>query len=246
MPAYRTPFRIRHVQLTGGWKIIRDVCVDCTNEHDDDNRSTGSRNSRKSAASSGSRKSASRGKSSSKGRHGRVDCSDTDSESTPIRHRRSRKKDASHRDSSERNGKESTRGGSVKRGGSVGSSRNVTEKQRHERKKQLGTENNVTADDQRQQALKEYKDMYNKTARVVKNMIFTDVFGDLGRYTGEVNDMKIPHGMGDIVYDDGLVEGGTWVSPRFLFCIPPPSTPKIFFNIQPLGALANPDERSAR
>jgi len=64
---------------------------------------------------------------------------------------------------------------------------------------------------QRQQALREYKDMYNSIARVVKNMIFEDASGDLGRYTGEVNGEKIPHGMGNLVYENGSVEGGKWV-----------------------------------
>lgn len=138
----------------------------------------------------------------------------------------------------ERNGKELTKGTSVKKGGSVGISREATEKQRHERKKQTVTDDNVTGDDQRQQALKEYKDLYNKTARVVKNMIFEDVFGDLGRYTGEVNDEKIPHGMGDIAYDDGLVEGGTWVSLLLHYL----ASTKRFSNI----SHTNPDKRSAR
>jgi hypothetical protein len=86
---------------------------------------------------------------------------------------------------------------------------------------------------QRQQALREYKDMYNSIARVVKNMIFEDASGDLGRYTGEVNGEKIPHGMGNLVYENGSVEGGKWVSalrgsPHPADCIflhPPPPSP---------------------
>ncbi|KAL3810908.1 hypothetical protein ACHAXA_008758 [Cyclostephanos tholiformis] len=202
--------------LTGGWKIIRDACVECTNEQDDDNRSTGSRNSRKSAASNGSKKFVGRKSAGGKGRQA-VDYSDTDSESNSIHLKRSQKKSASHHDPSPRNGKcdkdkEPTKGTSHKRSNTVGSIRDATEKRKHEWKKQVMTDDNILGDDQRQRALKEYKDLYNKTARVVKNMIFEDVFGDLGRYTGEVNDEKIPHGMGDIVYDDGLVEGGTWTN----------------------------------
>jgi len=62
---------------------------------------------------------------------------------------------------------------------------------------------------QKQQSLKEYKQLYN-TATVVKNMIFVDFFGDRGRYTGEVNGQKMPHGMGSITYDHGLVQEGMW------------------------------------
>ena len=43
-------------------------------------------------------------------------------------------------------------------------------------------------------------------------MRFVDYYGDPGRYTGEVNDANMPHGMGEITYDHGLVQGGKWVS----------------------------------
>ena len=76
---------------------------------------------------------------------------------------------------------------------------------------------------QRQQALREYKDMYNSIARVVKNMIFEDASGDLGRYTGEVNGEKIPHGMGNLVYEDGSVLFVVpLIRPTIFFCIPLP------------------------
>jgi len=43
-------------------------------------------------------------------------------------------------------------------------------------------------------------------------MIFTDVYADKGRYTGEVNAKKLPHGRGELTYDHGLVQHGNWVS----------------------------------
>lgn len=64
--------------------------------------------------------------------------------------------------------------------------------------------------EQKQNALKEYKELYNNTAQVVKNMVFLDFHGDRGRYTGEVNGQKVPHGVGEIAYDHGLVQVGTW------------------------------------
>lgn len=66
--------------------------------------------------------------------------------------------------------------------------------------------------EQKQTALKDYKNLYNNAATVVKNMVFVDFFGDRGRYTGEVNGDKIPHGKGEITYDHGLVQEGNWVS----------------------------------
>mmetsp|Transcript_30436 Transcript_30436/g.64435 ORF Transcript_30436/g.64435 Transcript_30436/m.64435 type:complete len:537 (+) Transcript_30436:251-1861(+) len=64
--------------------------------------------------------------------------------------------------------------------------------------------------EQKRNALKEYKELYNNAAQVVKNMVFVDFYGDRGRYTGEVNGQKMPHGNGEITYDHGLVQGGTW------------------------------------
>ncbi len=68
--------------------------------------------------------------------------------------------------------------------------------------------------------LKEYRDLYKSAGTVpddvekqtVKNMKFIDFYGDPGRYTGEVNDQKMPHGMGQMTYDHGLVQEGNWVS----------------------------------
>eukprot|EP00580_Thalassiosira_gravida_P012274 CAMPEP_0201632176 /NCGR_PEP_ID=MMETSP0493-20130528/5900_1 /ASSEMBLY_ACC=CAM_ASM_000838 /TAXON_ID=420259 /ORGANISM="Thalassiosira gravida, Strain GMp14c1" /LENGTH=341 /DNA_ID=CAMNT_0048103641 /DNA_START=865 /DNA_END=1887 /DNA_ORIENTATION=+ len=61
----------------------------------------------------------------------------------------------------------------------------------------------------KQAALRDYKALYN-TAHVVKNMMFIDLYGDRGRYTGEVNDQKIPHGLGVMTYDHGLMQEGNW------------------------------------
>ena len=49
-------------------------------------------------------------------------------------------------------------------------------------------------------------------AQVVKNMRFVDFYGDPGRYSGEVNEKKMPHGLGEMTYDHGLIQGGKWVS----------------------------------
>jgi hypothetical protein len=100
---------------------------------------------------------------------------------------------------------------SLKKGTSIGSS-SIDKKQ--------STPPVLPSDSQRQNALLAYKQLYNSTARVVKNMIFEDIHGKLGRYTGEVNELKLPHGMGDIVYDNGLTQGGNWVSLLlFLFVV---------------------------
>ena len=40
--------------------------------------------------------------------------------------------------------------------------------------------------------MSDYKKIYNNDSTVVKNMIFTDVYADKGRYTGEVNAKKLP------------------------------------------------------
>mmetsp|Transcript_26312 Transcript_26312/g.53356 ORF Transcript_26312/g.53356 Transcript_26312/m.53356 type:complete len:619 (-) Transcript_26312:283-2139(-) len=68
--------------------------------------------------------------------------------------------------------------------------------------------------------LKEYRDLYKSAVAVpddiekqtVKNMKFIDFYGDPGRYTGEVNDQKMPHGMGQMTYDHGLVQEGNWTN----------------------------------
>jgi len=63
----------------------------------------------------------------------------------------------------------------------------------------------------KQAALRDYKALYN-TAHVVKNMLFVDLYGDRGRYTGEVNDQRIPHGLGSMTYDHGLIQEGNWIN----------------------------------
>lgn len=51
---------------------------------------------------------------------------------------------------------------------------------------------------------------------VCRMICFTNFVGpSSGRYTGEVNENKMPHGVGEITYDHGLVQEGKWVS--FLF-----------------------------
>ena len=66
--------------------------------------------------------------------------------------------------------------------------------------------------------MEDYREMYTDAfpvileAKKVKGMRFVDYYGDPGRYTGEVNDANMPHGMGEITYDHGLVQGGKWVS----------------------------------
>mmetsp|Transcript_22083 Transcript_22083/g.52179 ORF Transcript_22083/g.52179 Transcript_22083/m.52179 type:complete len:554 (+) Transcript_22083:247-1908(+) len=64
----------------------------------------------------------------------------------------------------------------------------------------------------KQTALASYKELFNKQSTVVKNMIFVDFYGDRGRYTGEVNENKMPHGVGEITYDHGLVQEGKWTN----------------------------------
>jgi hypothetical protein len=69
-----------------------------------------------------------------------------------------------------------------------------------------------------QQQIDEYRDLYTDVfpiileTKTVKNMKFVDFYGDPGRYTGEVNEARMPHGMGEMTYDHGLVQGGKWVS----------------------------------
>jgi hypothetical protein len=233
-------------KLTGGWKVNCDFCPECGNE-DDDNRSTGSRNSRKSTSSRRSTKSSSskkgRSKSSSAGgkkskpKNNINDDSDTVSELSSIQFKRnspniknnqstkiskiekdkeispkvstSLKKGTSHGSSKVEWDKEIPKiNSSLKKGTSIGSSVD---------KKQSMTPS-LPSDSQRQNALLAYKQLYNSSARVVKNMIFEDIHGKLGRYTGEVNESKLPHGMGDIIYDNGLKQGGNWVSVVFFCC----------------------------
>ena len=44
----------------------------------------------------------------------------------------------------------------------------------------------------------------------VRGMEWTDVNGDSGRYTGEVNSSEVPHGHGIMKYDFGLIAEGKW------------------------------------
>lgn len=46
--------------------------------------------------------------------------------------------------------------------------------------------------------------------RTVKQMPFTDQFGDYGTYTGYVNDDGRPEGKGSMKYDNGVFYEGTW------------------------------------
>lgn len=236
--------RLATKKLTGGWKINCDFCPECGNE-DDDNRSMGSKNSRKSTSSRRSTKSSSskkgRSKSSAGGKKSNPknninDDSDTVSELSSIQFKRnspnikndqstksskiekdkevspkvstSLKKGTSHGSSKVEWDKEVPKiNSSLKKGTSIGSSVD---------KKQSMTPS-LPSDSQRQNALLAYKQLYNSSARVVKNMIFEDIHGKLGRYTGEVNELKLPHGMGDVIYDNGLVKGGNWVSVYVIF-----------------------------
>lgn len=47
-------------------------------------------------------------------------------------------------------------------------------------------------------------------AKVVCGMLWTDVHGATGAYTGEVNCLNIPDGMGSMRYDHGVVTEGMW------------------------------------
>jgi len=50
----------------------------------------------------------------------------------------------------------------------------------------------------------------NRTHLAVKNMPFTDNFGDFGFYSGQVNDNGRPDGKGSMKYDNGIFYEGTW------------------------------------
>ena len=44
-------------------------------------------------------------------------------------------------------------------------------------------------------------------------MVWTDLNGDTGRYTGELNNDQLPHGKGLMKYDfTGLIGEGEWVN----------------------------------
>lgn len=45
----------------------------------------------------------------------------------------------------------------------------------------------------------------------VKQMTYTDPYGDMGLYTGEVDEESRPHGKGKMKYDNGVFYEGNWV-----------------------------------
>lgn len=55
------------------------------------------------------------------------------------------------------------------------------------------------------------RDAYNPNEKVnVRGMQWTDLNGQSGRYTGEVNSEELPHGNGIMRYDFGLIAEGEW------------------------------------
>jgi hypothetical protein len=50
----------------------------------------------------------------------------------------------------------------------------------------------------------------SRTHLAVKDMPFTDTFGDFGIYTGQVNENGRPDGKGSMKYDNGIFYEGTW------------------------------------
>lgn len=240
-------------KLTGGWKVIQDVCPECDEEDNGSVDSRNSRFSRRSVASRGGQKpesndynkssSSGKGKSaagsgnkgskrspeggtrsgvdhsaSSQSEHFRtkldkVHTTTEENGEDGNRSRTSREK-ATKKDKLDNKGKSSSKS-SYK---NETSSSNATTANRGNSKNNDVTDREVndatTPKYQRQRsqrALKEYKDLY-ESAKVVKNMVFVDVHGDSGRYTGDVNEFRMPHGMGNIIYEHGLVQGGKWVS----------------------------------
>lgn len=253
-------------QLTGGWKVIQDVCPECDEE---DNCSVDSRNSRfsrRSVASKGSQKpegsnnnkfsSSSKSKSpvgvsgSKSFRRSTSSCApdrgarndveystsqsdqmrtklekihvtDDDNREDGIRQRPTREK-ATTKDKQYRE-KRSSKISYTDEASSGNASGAKCESKKSDGAPN-GEVNDITTPRQRypkeekahckQRALKEYKDLY-ESAKVVKNMLFVDVHGDAGRYTGDVNEFRMPHGQGNIIYEHGLVQGGKWVSSLF-------------------------------
>lgn len=56
------------------------------------------------------------------------------------------------------------------------------------------------------------KDKHDENDKLnVRGMEWVDMNGDEGRYTGEVNNDKVPHGQGIMKYDFGLIAEGEWV-----------------------------------
>ena len=55
------------------------------------------------------------------------------------------------------------------------------------------------------------RDAYNPNEKInVRGMQWTDLSGQSGRYTGEVNAEELPHGNGIMKYDFGLIAEGEW------------------------------------
>jgi hypothetical protein len=54
-------------------------------------------------------------------------------------------------------------------------------------------------------------DKHSNEKTNVRGMEWTDLNGDAGRYTGEVDDDQLPHGSGIMKYDFGLIAEGDWV-----------------------------------
>lgn len=56
-------------------------------------------------------------------------------------------------------------------------------------------------------------DAYNPNEKInVRGMEWSDINGQSGRYTGEANKDRIPHGRGQMKYDYGLIADGRWVN----------------------------------
>ena len=66
--------------------------------------------------------------------------------------------------------------------------------------------------DRRNGAMEEYTNLFNTSAKVVKDLPFIDLDGDAGKYTGEVNDKLLPHGQGSLTYNHGLIQEGNWTN----------------------------------
>jgi len=55
-------------------------------------------------------------------------------------------------------------------------------------------------------------DAHDNSKTNVRGMEWTDLSGDTGRYTGEVNSDRLPQGRGIMKYDYGLIAEGDWVN----------------------------------
>lgn len=252
-------------QLTGGWKVIQDVCPECDEEDNCSADSRTSRYSRKSVASRGSQKpegnnynrssSTSKSKSSVSG-SGNNSSGRRQSFSSSRVPESGVRKDVEHsapqsdqiRTKLERMhvSADANRDDGIRRGKSIREKANKIDRTDREKRLSKSSYMNETSSSNanrgsnendrgvsditstpkqrspkedtaqyRQRALKEYKDLY-ESAKVVKNMMFIDVHGDAGRYTGDVNEFRMPHGQGNIIYEHGLVQGGKWVSSTLL------------------------------